>query len=211
MSKPLYIVLEGVDSCGKSTHSAALAQELGARLTREPGSTKIGGDLRSVLLDPANRDMTVLTELLLMNADRAQNIAQVVIPALESETTIVSDRSFVSTLAYQAIVRGLDFDLALEVCKIAMGPIVPDIVILLDIDIEQVRARRGLGEHDATDRFEQEKDEFRERLILAYREIALRLTDIRFATIDARGSQDEVYSSILETVRNLQREKKDDQ
>jgi len=208
--KPLYIVLEGVDSCGKTTQSMRLAEALGAQLTREPGSTRIGQELRSILLDPSNSEITPLTELLLMNADRVQNLSEKVVPSLKSGISVVSDRSFVSTLAYQGIVRGLDFDLALQVCEIAMGEVRPDIVILLDIDIDQVRDRRGTGQHDSTDRFEQEQDEFREKLILAYREIVHRLTNIRFVVVDARNNPEDVHASILNAVNDLQKELQDD-
>lgn len=206
MPKPLYIVLEGVDSCGKTTQSMMLADVLGAQLTREPGSTAIGQKLREILLDPSNRAITPLTELLLMNADRVQNLSEKVKPSLSLGRSVVSDRSFVSTLAYQGIVRGLDFDLALQVCEIAIEGVRPDIVILLDIDMEQVRARRGRGQHDSTDRFEQEADEFREKLITAYREITRRVQGIRFVWVDARGSTNEVHTSILGIVKQLQKE-----
>lgn len=210
MSKPLYIVLEGVDSCGKSTQSLRLAENLGATLTREPGGTAVGERLRSILLDPTYTSITPLTELLLMNADRVQNLSEIVSPSLASGRNVVSDRSFISTLAYQGIVRGLDFDLALQVCEIAMGSVRPDIVILLDIGIEQVKARRGKGLHDSTDRFEQEEDDFREKLIIAYREVTQRVPGIRFVWVDARGTPDVVFQSIINVVRNLQKEFEND-
>ena len=203
---PLYIVLEGVDSCGKTTQSRMLADVLGATLTREPGSTGIGQRLREILLDPSNSAITSLTELLLMNADRVQNLSEIVSPSLASGRSVISDRSFVSTLAYQGIVRGLGFDLALQVCEIAIEEVRPDLVILLDIDMEQVRARRGRGQHDSTDRFEQEKDEFREKLIIAYREVTQRVPGIRFVWVDARGTTNEVHTSILGVVKKLQKE-----
>lgn len=206
MPKPLYIVLEGVDSCGKTTQSMMLADVLGATLTREPGSTGIGQRLREILLDPSNSAITSLTELLLMNADRVQNLSEIVSPSLASGRSVVSDRSFVSTLAYQGIVRGLGFDLALQVCEIAIEEVRPDLVILLDIDMEQVRARRGRGQHDSTDRFEQEKDDFREKLIIAYREVTQRVPGIRFVRVDARGTTNEVHTSILDVVKKLQKE-----
>lgn len=206
MPKPLYIVLEGVDSCGKTTQSMMLADVLGATLTREPGSTGIGQRLREILLDASNSAITSLTELLLMNADRVQNLSEIVSPSLTSGRSVVSDRSFVSTLAYQGIVRGLGFDLALQVCEIAIEEVRPDLVILLDIDMEQVRARRGRGQHDSTDRFEQEKDDFREKLIIAYREVIQRVPGIRFVRVDARGTTNEVHTSILGVVKKLQKE-----
>lgn len=97
MSSPRYIAFEGPEGCGKSTHAKRLAARLDAVITREPGGTRIGAMLREVLANPDNTDMHARTEALLMAADRAQHVEEVVMPALASGRHVVSDRSVLDT------------------------------------------------------------------------------------------------------------------
>ena len=96
-----YLAFEGGDACGKSTQARRLADAIGAVLTREPGGTTIGGLVRGVLLDPAHDAMVDRAEALLYAADRAQHLAEVVVPALDAGRNVVSDRSALSSVAYQ--------------------------------------------------------------------------------------------------------------
>lgn len=203
MPKALYIAFEGVDGCGKSTQAKRLANKINALLTKEPGGTAIGSDIRRLLLDPKNSEMDELTELLLMNADRAQHLREKVLPALQAGKSVISDRSYFSSLAYQGHARGMSLDMVRAVCGLAMGEVLPHKIILLDIDIEQVEARRGGEGHDVSDRFEQEAREFREKLIHGYRTEADRAAALNAVVIDARGSIEEVESSIWALVEPL--------
>lgn len=97
-----YIAFEGVEGCGKSTHVQRLAAHLGAVVTREPGGTPIGTTLRAIMADPTNTHLSPRAEALMMAADRAQHLRELVLPALESGRHVVSDRTVYSSLAYQA-------------------------------------------------------------------------------------------------------------
>lgn len=204
MSRPIYVVFEGVDGCGKSTQSRLLAERLNAVLTREPGGTDLGAHLRGVLLDPElSGKIDPFAELLLMNADRAQHLREVVLPSLQSGQSVVQDRNYFSSLAYQGHARGLSLDLVHAVCGLVMGEVIPHKIFVLDIDIEQVEQRRDFADHDSTDRFEQEAREFRERLIVGYRTEAARASALNAVLLDARGTQEEVTSSIWAQVEPL--------
>ena len=142
-----YIALEGFDGSGKSTQAEMLATHLDAVLTREPGATPLGEALRGVLLHAALDDPpSARTEALLFCADRAQHIASVVAPALESGRDVVTDRSYGSTLAYQGYGRGLALDELRELIDYASRRpagasgvlpevILPDVVVLLDVPL----------------------------------------------------------------------------
>ena len=141
MDRGCYIALEGSEGSGKSTHARRLAVELDAVLTFEHGGTPIGKLVRAILADPANSEMTDKTEALLIAADRAQHIEQVVRPALEAGRNVVSDRSIYSSLAYQGYGRGLPLDEVRAVNEWAIDGCWPDLVVLLDVPGEQLAHR----------------------------------------------------------------------
>jgi len=128
VSDPRYIAFEGPEGCGKSTHAKRLAARLGAVITREPGGTRIGAMLREVLANPDNTDMNARTEALLMAADRAQHVEEVVLPALARGQHVVSDRSVYSTLAYQGYGRSLSLDSLRSVNDWALAGRLPDLI-----------------------------------------------------------------------------------
>src|SRR5436190_2639864 len=109
MAEGRFVALEGGEGSGKSTQAGRLASALSAVATREPGGTHVGGLIRTLLLDPSN-DMSARTEALLLAADRAQHVTEIVVPALTQGRHVVSDRSAYSSLAYQGFGRGLDLD-----------------------------------------------------------------------------------------------------
>ena len=136
MAGPFYIVFEGAEGCGKSTHARRLAEAIDAVITRETGGTAIGQRLREILHDTSVTDLDDRAEALIVAADRAQHFAEVVHPALAAGRHVVSDRSVYSTLAYQGYGRGLPLDELRHINRWAMGDTWPDLVLLLD------RARR---------------------------------------------------------------------
>ena len=196
MPEPRYIALEGLEGCGKSTHTKRLGDHLDAVVTREPGGTRIGALLREILADPASTDMAPRTEALLMAADRAQHMAEVVRPALESGRHVVSDRSIYSTLAYQGYGRGLGLESLLSISTWALSDRLPDMVVYIDVPMEVLAERlkkRNL------DRFEREGSDFFARIHAGF--VALREADpARWIVIDGTLPKDDVESAISSAV-----------
>ena len=136
-----FIVFEGGEGTGKSTQAALLAQRLGATLTHEPGGTELGAHLREVLLSERTRRLDDRAEALLMAADRAQHVAEVVRPALAAGRHVVCDRYIGSTLAYQGYGRGLPVVELRRLSSWAAGDLWPDLIVLLDVPREVARRR----------------------------------------------------------------------
>lgn len=146
MSKPRFITFEGPEGSGKSTQLRTLSarlREAGYEVveTREPGGTSIGMKVREILLDPAHGEIRPTTELLLMFASRAQNVDEVILPALAEGKIVLCDRFTDSTLAYQGAARGLGMDTVYDIDRIACRGLVPHLTILIDIDTEVGLAR----------------------------------------------------------------------
>lgn len=154
-----YIVFEGGEHTGKSTQVEILARKLGGIATREPGGTRVGGHIRALLLSPEVITEPI-TEVFLFAADRAQHIAEVVQPTLDKGISVISDRSWISSAAYQA--RGdITIDFVRTVNELAIGDYMQaDLVFLLDGDPRELVARRT----DAPDYFEQQDIEFHQRV-----------------------------------------------
>lgn len=181
------IAFEGADASGKSTQARRLGQRLDLEITFQFGATEIGGAIRSILLDPINTELDDRAEALLIMADKAQHVAEIVGPALDAGTTIISDRFTASTLAYQGYGRGLDLDFLRSTMEFATGGIEPDLTVLLDVDLEVARARLG----DQMDRIEGAGAAFHERVRRGYLELAAADPD-RWVVVDAGGTVDEV-------------------
>jgi len=189
-----YIALEGPEGCGKSTQAALLAARLDAVVTREPGATQLGTQLRSLLLDLDQAAIGARAETLLMAADRAQHIDEVVAPALEAGRHVVSDRSVYSSLAYQGAGRQLGVDEVRNLNQWALDGYWPDIVVLLDLDVEQARNRlRG-----NLDRMEQESGGFHQRVVDAYRTMAA--CDSNWLVVSAEGEIDQVAEKVWSAI-----------
>jgi dTMP kinase len=197
MSTPVYIAFEGAEGCGKSTQARRLADALGAVLTRETGGTVIGQRLRAILHDTAVVDLDDHAETLIVAADRAQHLAQIVRPALAAGRNVVSDRSVYSTLAYQGYGRGLPVDEVRAVNEWAIGDTWPDLVVLLTVP-DEVSARRMSRRE--LDRFEQAGDQFHRRVQDGFSTMAAADPN-RWVVVDATGPVDEVSAVIRAEVR----------
>ena len=191
-----YIAFEGVEGCGKSTHVKRLATHLDALVTREPGGTVIGTTLREIMANTANTHLSPRAEALLMSADRAQHLHELVVPTLESGRHVVSDRSVYSSLAYQGYGRQLDLAQLRQFNDFAINSRWPDLVVYLRVDLVAVRAR--LQKRD-TDRFEREDDAFFRRVMNGFDELAQREPD-RWLVIDATPPKDELELIIRRAV-----------
>jgi dTMP kinase len=190
------IALEGGEGSGKSTQAALLAQALGAQLTHEPGGTGLGQRIRSLVLDPRSSGLDPRAEALLMAADRAQHVSEVIGPALAAGRWVVTDRFEGSSLAYQGHGRGLELGELARVLAWARGPVAADLNVLLDLDAEVATSRRCGG----PDRLEAEDPDFHARVLAGYRHLA-RSDPAAWAVVDASGPPEEVAARVLEAVR----------
>jgi dTMP kinase len=192
-----FIVLEGGEACGKTTQARLLVARLRAEgrevvATFEPGKTGVGARIRALLLDGPER-IAPATEALLLAADRAQHVEEVVRPALERGADVVSDRYVPSSLAYQGIGRGLGVDRVEELNRWATGGLEPDRVVVLDLP-DAAAAGREVG---PPDRLERESDDFHTRVRDAYRTLA---AERGWAVVDAGASVDEVAAAVWAAV-----------
>jgi dTMP kinase len=192
-----FIVVEGGEGVGKSTQVERLAQALRASgrevvVTFEPGDTPTGAALRGVLLDAAS-SMDPRAELLLMLADRAQHVAEVIRPALERRAVVVCDRYTPSSLADQGVARGLGVAEVERLSAWAGDGLEPDVVIVLDLADEIAEARVSADR----DRFERAGTEFHARVRAAYRELAPARD---WTLVDASGTPAEVAARVRDAV-----------
>ncbi len=208
IKKGIFISLEGIEGCGKSTQSKLLAQyftKLGYSviLTREPGGTPIGEKIRDLLLDPKNDNMASITELLLYLASRTQHIIEVILPALSAGKVVICERFNDATLAYQGYARGLDLERVWQLTNMVTCGIEPDITIILDLNVEEglIRAEKR---DNHKDRLENEDVIFHNKVRQGYYEIARKWSK-RVKLIDANGSIDEVQTRIRKSIEeNIQ-------
>lgn len=207
MTSGRFITFEGMDGCGKTTQLRILAntlRESGQPVveTVEPGGTEIGQQIRRILLDPANSAIHPRTELLLYFGSRAQNVEQVIRPALAAGRTVLCDRFTDSTLVYQGCGHGLDSSVVLDLDRIACQGLKPDVTVLIDIDLETslARARRRNQRTDSSEsRIDEESHAFHERVRRGYLALAEREPE-RFKVIDGRAPVAEVANAIREAV-----------
>lgn len=201
----IFITLEGIEGTGKSTQSTRLAKRLRTEgydclLTREPGGTVIGRDIRQVILSPENHHMCAETELGLYFSDRAQHLREVIWPALEAGRIVVSDRFTDSTLAYQGYGRRLPLRLVRSLDRIMTGGFRPNVTLLLDLTVTEGlrRARRRNKQspaHSREGRFEEEELAFHERVRRGYAMMVRREPE-RFVTVSALGTAAEVHEAL---------------
>jgi dTMP kinase len=195
----VFVVLEGGDGSGKSTQTTRLAarlREAGREVvvTREPGATDVGAAIRSLVL--GGGDLDPRTEALLIAADRAEHVAEVIRPALERGAVVVSDRYIPSSLAYQGVARSLGVEEIARLSHWATGGLQPDLVVVIDVPAEEaVRRRAG-----PQDRMEREPEEFRALVNRAYRDLA---DQFGWTVVDGSSPVEVVAEQIWRAVRAL--------
>jgi len=205
-----FITFEGIEGSGKTTQIQLLSEKLDRHgiehvLTREPGGTEVGNQIRSILLNPANRGLTPLAELLLYQAARAQHLARVIVPALAEGKLVLCDRYKDATRAYQGRGRQLPGDLLERLNSLDLLALEPDLTLLFDLDPAVALARARHREEDRQrpeGRFELEDLEFHRRVREGYRDLA-GLFPRRIRIVEASGRADEVHSRVLSLLASV--------
>jgi dTMP kinase len=180
---------------------AAFLRQLGLNVlsTREPGGTRIGDQVRAILLDPAHAEMEPTTEFLLFSAARAQHVAQIIRPHLEQGWIVLCDRYADSSLAYQGYGYGRDLATRREITRFATGDLVPDLTLLLDVPVEVGLGRKAGGAGDAWNRMEQKEIDYHKRVRQGYMTMASEEPD-RWDMIDATKKTNEVQAEVQRRV-----------
>jgi dTMP kinase len=206
-SAGLFITFEGMDGSGKTTQMHRLAARLRAMgrtvlETAEPGGPPVAMQIRRILLDSANHDLSPTAEILLYFASRAQNVDQWIAPALDRGEIVLSDRFTDSSLVYQGVGRNLGADAVAALDRIACRGLKPDLTLLVDVDAEaslaRARARNAAAPHCET-RLDDEAIEFHQRVGAAYHDLA-RAQPGRVKTVDGRAGLDTIEHAIWEIV-----------
>jgi dTMP kinase len=196
-----FVVFDGPDGSGKSTQFARFARfcrdsKVPACEVREPGGTAIGEQIRRILLDPANSEMSLRCEMMLYMASRAQLIEQTIRPALQRGDLVLADRFISSTLAYQGTAGGMTTEEILAVGRVAIGSTWPDLTVIFDVD-ERIAATRL---NPLLDRMESKGVEFHRRVRQGFLAQAQADPD-RYAVIDASGDADAVFARLVTELR----------
>ncbi|HKM17928.1 MAG: dTMP kinase [Firmicutes bacterium] len=198
MKQGTFITFEGIDGVGKSTQLDLVYQkclQLGHPVvkTREPGGTELGRGIRRLLLNPGLKNLGAQAELLLYAADRAQHVAEVIVPALKAGKVVLCDRYLDSTVAYQGYGLGRDPVLVRQINELAVEGVLPQLTLCLDEELERA-LKRTKG-----DRIEQRDLEYYHRVRNGYHQIA-RAEPERFFLIDASGTIDQVFEKIWSVI-----------
>lgn len=202
--KGLFITLEGVDGCGKSTQGKLLADALEAaghevvRL-RDPGSARLSEKIRLMLLDPGNDDMCYECELLLYEAARAQMVRELIEPALARGAVVVCDRYCDSTYAYQAAGRGLAPQMIEAANALGSCGVTPDVTLVFDVAAEEALSR---ATHEGADRLEGEGMRFQRRVREGYVCLAQEQPE-RVRLVDGVGTVEVVHARVVEALRDV--------
>lgn len=205
----MFITLEGIEGCGKSTQARRLAARLEKKgvscvLTREPGGTAIGQKIRRILLDQDHQDLSALSELFLYEADRALHVEWVIRPALARKQWVVCDRFFDATTVYQGIARGQDLEMVRFLNHKASLGMTPDLTFLIDCPVEvgiaRALKRNASLEDPGQDRFEKEKMDFHTAVRNGYLSLAENEPN-RFVVVDGTLGEDELEALIFDHAR----------
>lgn len=199
----MFITFEGSEGSGKSTQINMLAAYLRQQgyevlVTREPGGTHIGEQVRQCLHDVKNKEMTAAAEVLLYSASRSQLVREVIVPALENGVIVISDRYADSTMAYQGYGRQLDLDALGIITHFATGGLKPDLTILFDIDVEEGLSRRSVGGEEMN-RMDLQEIAFYKKVRDGYIELVKQEPE-RWVIVDAGRPPDEIQNDVRRSV-----------
>ncbi len=204
----MFITFEGIDFCGKSTQVELLRNFLIKKgreviVIREPGGTEISERIRDILLDRKNSEMKMETEFLLFSSSRSQLVRQVIIPSLQQNIIVISDRFHDSSTAYQGYGRGLDVEKIKQINSFAIADVLPDVTFLIDITVEESLRRKSLKSHSELDRIEISSDNFYQKVRQGYLKIAE--DENRFVVINGSLKIEEIHNIIIDKIMSLNR------
>lgn len=208
MKKGLLVTLEGPEGCGKTTQGKLLYDFLTQNKysvikVREPGGTSLGESIRNILLNPKNKNMDILCELLLYNAARAQLLKEVIRPSLKSGKIVICDRFLDATLAYQGYGRGISKNIIHFLNKMVLKKLLPDLTIIFDIDCKKgLKRALKAKENKKNDRLEQETFHFHQKVREGYLSIA-KLAPERIKLISSNQSIEEIHKTVCDYVEEL--------
>jgi len=197
-----FVTLEGPDGSGKSTQARLLSEKVSALgfdvlLTREPGGSAIGDQIRQVLFTLDNTSMHAKTEFLLFSASRSQHVSEVLQPHLDKGGVVISDRYFHSSLAYQGYGHQLDLENLQEITTFATGGLIPDLIVLLDLPVEEgLRRRKSEGDWNRLDAY---VEEFHQRVRQGYLAMASSHPE-QWAIIDAAHPVEKIQAELRKVV-----------
>ncbi|SHH46462.1 dTMP kinase [Caloranaerobacter azorensis DSM 13643] len=203
--KGIFITMEGPDGSGKSTQIRLLEEYLQDKgynvvVTREPGGTRISEDIRKVILDTSNTNMSPYTEALLYAASRAQHVHEVILPALRDGKIVICDRFVDSSLVYQGFARGLGIDKIKEINDFATGGLEPDITLFFDIDADT--ALKRIGNRTKRDRLDKEDIKFHRKVYEGYMKIK-EMYSHRIEVINATYDIENIFKHIKDVVDKI--------
>lgn len=207
--KGTFITVEGPDGAGKTTQLQLLNDVLKEKgynvmMTREPGGTRVGNEIRSLILNPDFEEMKEMTEILLYAASRAQHVEELIRPALEAGTIILCDRFVDASLAYQGYGLGHPIDLVRHINDSATGGLAPDRTYLFDLTVTDSKKR--MMDRGALDRIEQRDDAFRARVYDGFQQIAASDPE-RVQIVQANRSIEVIHQDLVEDVITYLEEK----
>jgi dTMP kinase len=202
----MFITFEGIDLCGKSTQVKLLYEYLIKNkkkviLVREPGGTLISEKIRNILLDKENSKMKYLTEFLLFSASRHQLTEEIIKPLLKKKYTVICDRYYDSSTAYQGYGGKIDLKIINTINKIASNDLTPDLSFLIDISYEENLKRRKIS-GKSHDRIEQKEKNYYRKVISGYKTI-VKLNRKRFRIIDGKKSIESIHKEILDKIKKF--------
>lgn len=197
---PLFISFEGIEGSGKSTQAKILYDSLKEKkypviLTREPGGTVIGNDIRQILIDKKNNQIQPLTELLLNFASRIEHLQQVILPALKNKQIVITDRFYDSTLAYQGFAMGVEIETIEKMHQLMINSIQPDITFLCDMEVEVAFQR--IKSRSDNNRYEELSFDFHNKVRNGFLEIAKNNAG-RIKIINANNDFSKVAEQVIE-------------
>nr|MDY6797008.1 dTMP kinase [Actinomycetota bacterium] len=200
------VTFEGVEGSGKTTqlnmlHAHLLRMNIDVVATQEPGGTRLGEDIRRILLDPANKEMHPLTEALLYAADRAQHVHEVINPALEQGKVVICDRFVDSSLAYQGVARRVGLEGVRNLNEWITDDLYPDLTFLLEIPY-RVGLKRLEKRKKSIDRMEGQPESFHEQVQEAYKTLAKFFSN-RFVVINGADKPENIHHRVMQEVQEL--------
>ncbi len=212
----IFISVEGIEGCGKTTQIKLLSsyfekRKLPCRVTREPGGTRVGEEIRRIFLHSDNREIIPLTELLLVTASRVQHVNEIIIPALDRNRIVVCDRFFDATVAYQGYAGGIPLSLIYRCHELFLNSIKPDLTILFNCSVEAGLERsrnrnKKMGIEKQEGRFEEKTLKFHEKVRRGYMDIAEKEQG-RFRIIDAEKSIESIHDELCLIITEKLKEK----